>query len=159
MRLHTAACVHRCWQTWFSTSPARSLPRLWGAGIAACKELVEPSSSTGPQVRPTKCAAHSTNSEAALADAEELGVRFVPSEDGTMVAGMPVGLDVSGKQYADDLADKTVRNIHSAVAACQCAELFPAAAQFIADAYSIPSTLCSMGTGRPSHAKSQGCNM
>ena len=50
-------------------------------------------------------------SEAALAVAEELGVRFVPSEEGILVAGMPVGSSVFAKQLADDVADKTVRNI------------------------------------------------
>ena len=84
---------------------------LQGSGeqvIAAYKGLVELSSGIGLQVQPTKCIAYCTKSEAALAVAEKLGVRFAPSEEGIMVAGMPVGSDA--KQHADEVADKTVRN-------------------------------------------------
>ena len=87
---------------------------LQGSGeqvIAAYKELVEVSSGIRLQVHPAKCAAYSTSSEAALAIVEELGVRFVPSQGGIMVAGMPVGSDAFAMQHADDFADKTIRNI------------------------------------------------
>ena len=75
---------------------------------AAYKELVEHSSNVGLQVQPAKCTAYSTDSEAARAVAEQLGFRFVPSEEGILVTGMPVGSDAFAKQLADEVADKTL---------------------------------------------------
>ena len=77
---------------------------------AAYNELVELSSNIGLQVQPAKCAAYSTDSDAARVVVEQLGVRFVPSEEG-MVAAMPVGSDAFAKKHADEIAAKTVRVI------------------------------------------------
>ena len=125
---------------------------------ASYQELVELSSGIGLQVQPIKCAAYSTNSEAALAFAEGLCVRFVPSEE-CILAGMPVGSDAFEATCGGRCTAYDKQHRHPAGAAGQCTELVPATAQVIAAANSTPSTLCSMGTGRPSHAKSQGCNM
>ena len=76
---------------------------------AAYKELVDLSINIGLQVQPAKCAAYSTDSDAAREVAEQLGVRFVPSEEGILVAGMPVGSGAFGKKHADEIADKTIR--------------------------------------------------
>ena len=59
-------------------------------GTAAYKELVEISSIIEVQVQPAKCAVYSTDSDAARTVAGQLGVRFVPSEEGVLVAGMPM---------------------------------------------------------------------
>ena len=67
---------------------------------SAHKGLVELSSNIGLQVQPAKRAAYSTDSEAALAVAERLGIKFVPSEEGIMLPGMPVGSETCAKQHA-----------------------------------------------------------
>ena len=62
--------------------------------ISAHKEL---SSNIVLQVQPAKCAAYNTDSEAALAVAERFGIKFVPSEEGIVVASMPVGSETFAK--------------------------------------------------------------
>ena len=83
--------------------------------IASYKDLVELSSGISLQVQPTICTAYSTTSEAVLAVAEELGMKFVPSEEGILVAGMPVGSDAFPKRHADDFADKTKKTRQYAI--------------------------------------------
>ena len=80
---------------------------------AAYKELVDLSINIGLQVQPAKCATYSTDSDAARKVAEQLGVRFVPSEEGILVAGMPVGSDAFAKKHADEIADNTIRVIET----------------------------------------------
>lgn len=58
--------------------------------IASYKELVELRGGIGLQMQPIDRATFSTNSEVALALAEELDVRLMPSEEGIQVAGMAV---------------------------------------------------------------------
>ena len=70
---------------------------------AAYNELVELSSNIGLQVQPAKCAAYSRDSDADQVVAEQLGVRFVPGEEGILVAGMPVGSDAFEHPIADSI--------------------------------------------------------
>ena len=119
---------------------------------AAYNELVELSSNIGLQVQPAKSAAYSTNSDAARVVTEQLGFRFLPSEEGILVAGMPVGSDAFAKKHADDVEDKTMRVIDSLlelpVRVQNSFLLLRKSLQLqTAAADSTSTTLCGMGTG------------
>ena len=113
----------------------------------AYDELVELSINIGLQVQPAKCAVYRTDSDAARVFAEHLGVRFVPSEEGILVAGMPVGSDAFAKKHADEIGQDYARHRYTAGATRQCAKLLPATAQVPAAADSTLSSLCGMETG------------
>jgi hypothetical protein len=67
----------------------------------------------GLQVQPAKCEVYSKDSEAAFVVAKEVGIQFVPSEEGNIVAGMPVGSDPFAKQHADSMASKVSRVVET----------------------------------------------
>lgn len=75
--------------------------------IAAFATLKALSSDIGLQVQERKCEASGGDSAAAKTVVEHLGIHFVPSEEGIMVAGIPIGSEAFAKQLADSIAAKT----------------------------------------------------